>query len=48
VKNLDIGVEVIYVRNQDERRHFDANRGYPFLASEDSQWLSRLKISRAF
>ena len=48
VKNLDIGVEVIYVRNADERRHYDANRGYPFLTSGDSQWLSRLKISRAF
>ena len=48
VKNLDIGVEVIYVRNADEHQHFDPNRGYPFLASQDSQWLSRLKISRAF
>jgi hypothetical protein len=48
VKNLDIGVEVIYVRNADERRHFDPNRGYPFLASDDSQWLGRLKIGRAF
>ena len=48
VKNLDIGVEVIYVRNSDEHRHFDPNRGYPFLASGDSEWLSRLKISRAF
>ena len=48
VKNLDIGVEVIYVRNADERRHYDANWGYPFLASDDSQWLGRLKISRAF
>jgi hypothetical protein len=48
VKNLDIGVEVIYVRNSDEHRHFDPNRGYPFLTSGDSEWLSRLKISRAF
>ncbi|MBV8428072.1 MAG: porin [Hyphomicrobiales bacterium] len=48
VKNLDIGVEVIYVRNSDKHDHFDANRGYPFIAKEDSQWLSRLKISRAF
>ena len=48
VKNLDIGVEVIYVRNDDNRQHFDANRGYPFLAHQDSEWLSRLKISRAF
>jgi hypothetical protein len=48
VKNLDIGVEVIYVRNQDRHSHFDPNRGYPFIASDDSQWLSRLKISRAF
>ena len=48
VKDLDIGVEVIYVRNSDEHRHFDPNRGYPFLTSGDSEWLSRLKISRAF
>ena len=48
VKNLDIGVEMIYVRNSDEHRHFDPNRGYPFLASGDAEWLSRSKISRAF
>jgi hypothetical protein len=48
VKNLDIGVEVIYVANDDGHRHFDPNRGYPFLANGDAQWLSRLKISRAF
>ncbi|HEV3246292.1 MAG TPA: porin [Beijerinckiaceae bacterium] len=48
VKNLDIGVEVIYVANDDAHRHFDPNRGYPFLASGDAAWLSRLKISRAF
>jgi hypothetical protein len=48
VKNLDIGVEVIYVRNNDQHSHFDPNRGYPFIASGDAEWLSRLKISRAF
>jgi Porin subfamily len=48
VKNLDIGVEVIYVANDDAHRHFDPNRGYPFLANGDAAWLSRLKISRAF
>jgi hypothetical protein len=48
VKDLDIGVEVIYVANDDGHRHFDPNRGYPFLANDDAQWLSRLKISRAF
>jgi len=48
VKNLDIGVEVIYVANDDGHRHFDPNRGYPFLANGDAQWLSRLKIARAF
>jgi len=48
VKNLDIGVEVIYVGNDDKHKHFDPNRGYPFIASSDQQWLSRLKISRAF
>ena len=45
---LDIGVEVIYVANDDAHRHFDPNRGYPFLANGDAAWLSRLKISRAF
>ncbi|MGB9393079.1 MAG: porin, partial [Xanthobacteraceae bacterium] len=48
VKNLDIGVEVIYVANDDGHRHFDPNRGYPFLANGDAQWLSRLKIARSF
>ena len=48
VKNLDIGVEVIYVANDDAHRHFDPNRGYPFLANGDAAWLSRLKISRSF
>jgi hypothetical protein len=48
VKNLDIGVEVIYVANDDGHRHFDPNKGYPFLTNGDSAWLSRLKISRAF
>jgi Porin subfamily len=48
VKNLDIGVEVIYVANDDAHRHFDPNRGYPFLASGDAAWLGRMKISRAF
>ena len=48
VKNLDIGVEVIYVANDDAHRHFDPNRGYPFLANGDAAWLSRLKISRAY
>ncbi|MBV9568988.1 MAG: porin [Hyphomicrobiales bacterium] len=48
VKNLDIGVETIYTRNDDKHRHFDPNRGYPFLTSGDAQWYTRLKISRAF
>ena len=48
VKNLDIGVEVIYVTNDDAHRHFDPNKGYPFLANGDAAWLGRMKISRAF
>jgi porin-like protein len=48
VKNLDIGVEVIYVANDDAHRHFDPNRGYPFLANGDAAWLGRLKIARSF
>ena len=45
---LDIGVEVIYVRNDDGHRHYDPNRGYPFLASGDSQWLTQIRIQRGF
>ena len=48
VKNLDIGVEVIYVRNDDAHSHYDPNRGYPFLASGDAEWLTQLRIRRAF
>jgi hypothetical protein len=39
---------VIYVANDDGHRHFDPNKGYPFLTNGDAAWLSRLKISRAF
>ena len=47
-QEFDIGVEVIYVTNDDAHRHFDPNNGYPFLANGDAAWLGRMKISRAF
>jgi hypothetical protein len=45
---FDIGVEVIYVRNDDGHRHYDPNRGYPFLASGDGQWLTQIRVQRGF
>jgi hypothetical protein len=48
VRLFDIGVEVIYVRNDDHHKHYDANRGYPFLASGDGQWLTQLRLQRGF
>jgi len=48
VKNLDIGVELLYVVEEDGHRHFDANKGYPYLVSHDSQWLSRVRVQRDF
>jgi hypothetical protein len=48
VKNLDIGVEVFYFRNQLQHRQFDVNRGAGFLISEDDAWRFRLRVLRDF
>ena len=48
VKNLDIGVEVFYFRNQLQHRQFDVNRGAGFLISEDDAWRFRFRVLRDF
>ena len=48
VKDLDIGVEVFYFRNEMQHRQFDVNRGAGFLISEDDHWRFRLRALREF
>jgi hypothetical protein len=48
VKDLDIGVEVYYARDQFQHKQFDANRGNGFLAKDADLWISRVRISRDF
>ena len=48
VKNLDIGVEVMYLRNDMQHKQFDIqNRGRGVVSSDDV-WVSRLRIQRDF
>ncbi len=46
VKDLDIGIEAFYFRNQLQHRQFDVNRGAGFLISEDDKWRLRLRVLR--
>jgi hypothetical protein len=48
IRDLDIGVEVMYVRNQMAHKEFDVNRGNGFLIKEDDEWYGRLRVSRDF
>jgi hypothetical protein len=48
VKDLDIGVEVYYARDDFQHKQFDANRGTGTIAKSADLWLSRLRISRDF
>jgi hypothetical protein len=48
VKDLDIGVEVFYARDQFQHKAWDQNRGNGFLQKSADIWLSRLRISRDF
>jgi hypothetical protein len=48
VKNLDIGVEAFYFRNELQHRQFDVNRGNGFLISSDDNWRLRLRVLRDF
>jgi hypothetical protein len=48
VKDLDIGVEVMYARDQLQHKQWDANRGTSFLLKDADVWLSRLRVQREF
>jgi hypothetical protein len=48
VKNMDIGLEVLYTASQNGHKAYDTNKGYPFLSSNDGQFMSRVRIQRDF
>ncbi|MFI5012139.1 MAG: porin, partial [Hyphomicrobiales bacterium] len=48
VKDLDIGVEVVYYRNQMQHKEYDVNKANGRVISSDDGWDARLRISRDF
>jgi hypothetical protein len=48
VVDLDIGVEVYYLRNQIAHRQYDVNSGIGRLVREDDTWRYRLRVQRDF
>jgi len=48
VKDLDIGVEVMYLRDEMQHKEFDANKGNGRLIKSDDVWVSRLRVQRDF
>jgi hypothetical protein len=48
VKDLDIGLEVFYARDQFQHKEWDNNEGNGKLMKSADVWLSRLRISRDF
>jgi hypothetical protein len=48
VKDLDIGVEVFYARDELQHREWDPNRGAGHTIKSADVWLSRLRINRDF
>ena len=48
VKDLDIGVEVYYARDQFQHKAWDVNSGTGKIINSADLWLSRLRISRDF
>ncbi|SDR38313.1 Porin subfamily protein [Rhizobiales bacterium GAS113] len=48
VKDLDIGVEVMYLRNDMQHKEFDVNKGNSRLTKEDDVWVGRLRVQRDF
>jgi Porin subfamily len=48
IKDLDIGVEVVYYRNQMSHSQYDVNAGNGKTISNDQAWDWRLRISRDF
>ena len=48
VKDLDIGVEVFYARDDLAHKQWDQNRGAGTLLKSADVWVSRLRVSRDF
>ena len=48
IKDLDIGVEVVYYRNQMAHSQYDVNSGTGKTISNAQAWDWRLRISRDF
>jgi len=48
VKDLDIGVEVFYYRNQMAHSVYDTNTGVGKIVKEGDAWVSRLRVQRDF
>jgi hypothetical protein len=48
VKDLDIGVEVVYNKETLQHKQFDTNAGNGKLVKDADAWYSRLRISRDF
>jgi hypothetical protein len=48
VVDLDIGVELYYLRNQMAHRQYDVNSGIGRLVREDDTWRYRLRVQRDF
>ncbi|SEC39039.1 Porin subfamily protein [Rhizobiales bacterium GAS188] len=48
LKDLDIGVEVFYSRDQLQHKEWDLNSGNGKLTKSADLWLSRLRVSRDF
>jgi Porin subfamily len=48
VVDLDIGIELFYLRNQMAHRQYDANSGVGRLIREDDSWRYRLRVQREF
>jgi hypothetical protein len=48
VKNLDLGVEVMYVRDQLQHSAYDVNVGAGRVIKSDDVWTGRLRVQRDF
>jgi hypothetical protein len=48
VKDLDIGVEVFYARDELQHREWNPNRGAGTTIKSADVWLSRLRVQRDF
>jgi hypothetical protein len=48
VKDLDIGVEVMYARDVLQHREWNTNHGVGSLIKSADVWVNRLRVSRDF